>query len=76
MILMETNITDQDYLRNSVGYNVVCLQTITTADGGAQGVVSMIIQDRPQGCSIESKFFHGPNVVSCEVDTGKRTLII
>ena len=76
MIMMDTNITDQAYLRNSVGYNVVCLQETTTADGGAKGGVSMIIWDRPQGCSIESTCFHRPNVVSCKVNTVKRSPLI
>ena len=31
-------------------------------EGGYQ-----VIQDQPQGRSIESTCFHGPNVVSCEV---------
>ena len=42
----------------------------------AQGEVSMIIRDQPQGCSIESTCFYGMNVVSCEVNTGKFTPLI
>ena len=56
---------------------MVCSPTITAAVGGAQGGVSLVIQDQNQGWIIESARFHGFNMVSCEViNGGKRTLLI
>ena len=37
MILEETNITNQVYYCNRLGYNVVLLLEIATGDGGVQG---------------------------------------
>ena len=67
MILTETNITDQAYCCNILGYHVVCFLVITTASGGAQGGVGLVFQDRPQVCSLESTRFHGKNLVSYDV---------
>ena len=36
----------------------------------------LVIRDQHQGWIIESTHFHGTNVVSCEVVTDKRTLLI
>ena len=43
MILTETKITDQAYCRKGMGYDVVCLKVLMTADRDAKGVVGMII---------------------------------
>ena len=48
---------------------MVCSLITTTASGGVQGEVVLVIRDRPQGCSVESIRFHGPNMVSCKVVT-------
>ena len=49
----------------------------TTAAVGAQVGVCLVIQDWPQGWSVYSTRFHGPNVVSYKVITNrKRTPII
>ena len=37
MIMTDTKITEQDYWRNSMGYNVVCFQSIPAAAGDAKG---------------------------------------
>ena len=42
----------------------------------AQRGLGIVVQDQPHGWIIESMRFHGLNVVSIEVATGKRTLII
>ena len=49
---------------------------ITTEDGDAQVGVGMVIWDRPRDWSIEMARFHRPNVVICEVVTGKRNPLI
>ena len=77
MLMTETNITDQAYCRNRLGYSVVCLPEITTTAGGVQGGVVLVVRDRPHGWSVELTSFHGPNLVSCEVVSGgKRTPIV
>ena len=43
MILTDTNITNQDYCRNRLVYNVVCLLEITMAAGGVQGGVGLVV---------------------------------
>ena len=49
----------------------------TTAAGGVQGVLGLVIQEIPTGWSVESTRFHGSNVVSFEaVSGGHRTLLI
>ena len=70
MVLTETKITDHYYFHNRLGYNVVCFPAITTTTGGVQEGVGLVVQDRPQGWSIESTPFHRPKVVICEVFTG------
>ena len=37
MILTDTNITNQAYCRNRMGYDAVCSPMITTAAGNSQG---------------------------------------
>ena len=59
-----------------MGYNMVCSQAITTADGNTQGGVGVVVQDQLQGWSIESMRFQGTNVVSCGVVLGKQTPLI
>ena len=64
-------------LPQQVGINVVYSPTITTAAGGKQRQVGMVVQERPQGWIIELTHFHGSKVVSCEVVAcGKRTLLV
>ena len=70
MILTEINIPDEAYCHNGIGYNVVCLPAATTASGGEQGGVGIVVQERPKGWSVESTRFHGSNMVSCEVISG------
>ena len=43
MILVDTNITNQAYFRNRLGYDVVCSPIIPTASGGIQGGVCLVI---------------------------------
>ena len=43
MILTNTNINNQDYCRNRLGYDVVCSQAITTADGDTQEGVGLVV---------------------------------
>ena len=77
MIMTDTKITDQYYCCNRLVYGVLCLPAISTESGGEQGMVGMVVQDRPQGWNIESTRFCGPNVVICEVITGvKKTPLI
>ena len=77
MILTYTKVTYQAYCYNIMGYNVVCLLVITMDSGGAQGGVSLVVQDQPKGWIVESVQFHGPNVVICEVvASNKQTLLI
>ena len=73
MILTETKIINQYYFCNRMEYNMVCSQAIMTAYRDVQGLVGMIVQDRPHGWSIELERFHGTNVVSYKVVTGKCT---
>ena len=77
MVLMYTKINDQDYYRNRLRCNVVCSPEITTTSGGAQGVVLLVVKDRPQIFSVELTRFHKINMVSCEVvSRGKRTPLV
>ena len=76
MILTETNIIYQVYFKNSMGYDVLCSNSIMAAEGYSQGGVGMIAHNRYQGWIIGSMRFHGMNVVSCKVVAGKRTLLI
>ena len=43
MILTENNITKNAYCRNMIGYDMVCSQEITMADGDTQGGVVMVV---------------------------------
>ena len=45
MIMTETNITEQAYCCNRMGYGVVCLQAITMSACDAKGGVGLFIQD-------------------------------
>ena len=77
MVLTETNITNQAYCRNRLGYDVVCSPDITTDDGTVQGGVVLVVRYRPNGLSIKSTRFHGPKVASCKIIAGgKRTPLI
>ena len=76
MVLMETNIINQAYFWNKLGYNILCLWVITTSSGSAQGGVGLFVWDQPQFRSIESMCWHGPNVVSWEVVAGIKRLPI
>ena len=44
MLLTETNILDEEYCHNHLGYNVVCYQALGTVDGGAQGVLGLVVR--------------------------------
>ena len=59
MILAEIKITGQAYLRNRLGYGVVCLPSTMMAYGGVQGGVGLVIRDQTQGWSIELTRFTG-----------------
>ena len=72
MILMATKFNRQAYLHNRLGYNMVCSPEITTESGGAQGGVGLVIWDQSKGWSVESTRFHGTNVVSCKVVSGRK----
>ena len=47
-------------------------------NGGGRhtGGVCLVVQYRPQGCSIEAMRFHGTNVVSCKVVTDEKRIPI
>ena len=45
IIMTDTKITDHTYCHNRLGYNVVCLLVITTAAGGVQGGVGLVVRD-------------------------------
>ena len=62
MKMKETKITNRDYFCNRLGYDIVWLPRSTTASGGAEGGVHMVIHNRPQGWCIELTRFHGPKV--------------
>ena len=47
IILTKTKIIDQDYFRNRLVYDVVCLPEIMTVDGCTQGGVSLVVQYQP-----------------------------
>ena len=65
------------YCHNCLMYNIVCYQVLVTTDGGYQGGMALIMRERPEGCIIKSKRFHGPDVVSCKIVSGsQRTLLI
>ena len=60
-----------------MGYELALSPLINTDSGVSQGGVVLIIQDQPNGSSVESVRFHISNVVSCEfVVGGKRTPLI
>ena len=63
MMLIETNIFDKAYCHNRLGYKVVCSLETTTEAGGVQGGVGLVVQERPNGWSVELTRFHGLNVV-------------
>ena len=69
MILMETNITYQEYFHNSLGYNIVCFSLILTATDEVQGGVCLDVWIQPQVWIVELMRFHRPNVASCKVVT-------
>ena len=69
IIITETKITDQSYFHNKMGYDVVCLQAITTEDGNMQGEVGMVVRYQSQGWIIELTRLHGKNMVRFEVVT-------
>ena len=75
MISKDTKIIEKAYCRRNMGYGMVCLEVYTTADINAQGKVGMIVRNQPQVWSIKETRFQGKNVMSCEVDNGKRTPI-
>ena len=77
MILTATNITDQAYGHNMLGYDVVYLPVFTTDAGGLKRGVGLVVRDQPQGWSIELMRFQGLKVVRFEVvASGKRNLLI
>ena len=69
MKLTETKIANQACCNIIMGYNVVWSPMSTMAAEGAQGVVCVVIRDRPQGWIIEAAHFHKTNMVSCKVIT-------
>ena len=64
---METKIPDILYYHNILGYEVVFYQDTVVTDGGSQGVVRLVSQERPKGWNVESVQFHGPNIVRCKI---------
>ena len=71
MILTETKIQTKAYNHNQLGYNVTCLVARISSAGGAQGSVGLVTREQPDEWGIESTRFHGPNVVSCKIVTGR-----
>ena len=72
MLLTETKIPNVVYCQNLLRYNIVCSQEVGTAAGGEQGWVGLILRERPEGWIFESTCFHWPNVVICEIVSGKQ----
>ena len=69
MILTDTKITNRAYCQSRMEHDVVCLLMSMTVADGMQGGVCLVVQDQPQGWSIDVARFHGTNVVSCKVIT-------
>ena len=47
---------------------------VVTTPGGSQGGVGLVVRESPEGWSVESTCFHGPNVVIYEIlSDGQRT---
>ena len=52
MLLTNTKITSKAYFHKRMGYNVVFNMASTTATGGTQGGVGLVVRDRLQGWSV------------------------
>ena len=77
MLLTDTNITSEAYFHNWLGYDMVCFPAISKTTGGVQGVVGLVVRERPQGWSLDLTRLHRPNLVSCKVISGvKRTPLV
>ena len=70
ILLTETNIQLQAYSHNCLGCNLNCSAACPYSAGGYQGGFGLVTRERLVGWGIESKRYHGPNVVSCEIVTG------
>ena len=77
MILTKTDTPDTVYLRNYLGYAVVCSKETVTASGGAQRGIRIVSREKPEGWIVNSTRFHGPKIVICKLIAGDQwTLII
>ena len=71
-ILTETKIGNDIYTKSHLGYSIKCSKAEPGPNGGAQGGVALIEKEDPEGWHTESLVFHGPNVLSCIIVSGKK----
>ena len=71
MLLTDTKIQTEEYSHNRLGYDVICSAARPSSTGGAQVDVGLVLQEWTNGWGIESTRFHGLNVVSCKIMTGR-----
>ena len=77
MMLTDTNIPDEAYFHNHLGYGVMWSQTVGNTYGGSQEGVGLVTRERTYGWSVDSMRFYGPNVLRCEVVlVGQKTPLI
>ena len=71
MLLTKMNIQTEAYPHNHLGYDVTCLAAQKYSTRGSQGAIGMVMREQPDEWGIESTRFHGPNVVSYKIVTGR-----
>ena len=69
MILTKTKISTTVYCWNRLGFEVTCLTTQPTRNGGDQGSIGIVTRERSIGWGIDSTRYHEPNVVRWELVT-------
>ena len=76
-MLMGTNITDEAYFHNCLGYDVVFSEVVGNVSKETQGEVVLVVRERPEVWSVKPTRFHELHVVICKnVSGGHLTLII
>ena len=70
MLLTKTNISMTAYCWNRLGYDVTSSLAQPSSTRGSQGRIGLVTGERPSGLGIDSIFYHGPKVVSCDIITG------
>jgi exonuclease III len=69
VVATETKIPDEVYTKHTLGYEVTCSRALPN-----QGGVALITRANPEGWHIESTRFHGPNVLSCIINSGDKRM--